>query len=153
MLCSPPCLVCLSPGPNGTDSEATSEIDEGVGNHLFTVESASTASRSSFGQWEAGFVTRVGRIWERRLVSLGKTKHNMTSVYKCDLKKVWNWGSLKEEHDGTDDKCLIWKNEMNNCDDTMMSITSDWTMSQKTYRTGVRHSVSGLESGPGTLGK
>jgi len=39
-------------GPNGTDSEATSEIDEGVGNHLFTVESASTASRSSFGQWE-----------------------------------------------------------------------------------------------------
>ena len=96
MLCSPPCLVCLSPGPNGTDSEATSEIDEGVGNHLFTVESASTASRSSFGQWEAAFVTRVGRIWERRLVSLGKTKHDkclqdFTSVTrrKYELEDPW----------------------------------------------------------------
>lgn len=127
----PHCLVCLSPGPNGTDSEATSEIDEGVGNHLFTVESASTASRSSFGQWEAGFVTRVGRIWERRLVSLGKTRHD-----KC--LQVWPEESMKLRIlEGR-----MWrkgwyvfnleKNAMNHCDDTMMSITSDWTMSQET---------------------
>lgn len=50
--------------------------------------------------------------WENLRKTFGffgenKTWQVFTRFYKCDPKKVWTWGSLKEEYDGRVDTCLV----------------------------------------------
>ncbi len=168
----PPCLVSLSSGPNRTDSEAISEIDDGTGNNLFTVESASTASRSSFGQWEAGFL--AGSIWEISMVSLRKTRYDKWQAYTSvtwskheieDLGRIWwnVWHFVPEKKSMNNNIVMI----------LMMNITISLQIEQCYRKTqtlphlglstvkvwsstayrGVMHSGSGMESGTRTLGK